>query len=365
MFEEYNPALGKMFQIMDDEGVIINPKYFPDLPDSKIVEAYKFMLLTRVADLRAVSYQRQGRMFTYPPNLGQEASAVGPAMAMKPEDWLVPAYRELGAWIIRGAKLSNVYLYWGGYEEGATFSGAINITPPAVPIASQTLHAVGIAYGLKYKKETNKVVFTYIGDGGTSEGDFNEALNFAGAWHVPVVFICQNNQYAISMPRTKQTAAKSIAIKSAGFGLKGIQVDGNDFFATYSATNFAANYVRQGGEAVLIECVTYRQGAHTTSDDPTRYRTSDEEKKWLCRDPLKRLRQYLINKNLWSEEADHKLEEQYGKEVDAQFEKEVEHRPYPLDDVFQYMYTEIPDHLKKQKIEFTKFLHWKESYQWQ
>lgn len=363
MFTEYDPLKDTMLQILDCSGNIINPKFMPDLSMAQIKEAYNWMLYARIADIKAVSYQRQGRMYTYPPNLGQEASALGSAMALGKEDWMIPAYRELAAWLYRGVTLKDVYLFWGGHEDGGKFSNAKNIIPPCVPIGSQTLHAVGIAYSLKYKKQ-NSIALTYIGDGGTSEGDFHEAMNYAGVWRVPLVFVCQNNQYAISTPRNKQTAAKSLAIKAIGYGLKGIQVDGNDFFAVYAAATAAAKEVRSGGMPIFIECITYRQGAHTTSDDPTRYREKEEEEIWLQRDPLKRLKAYLVQKQEWHEEEDRKLQSQYEKEIEEQFDQ-AERHPYPLKDVFQYMYVETPENLRKQHIEYEKFLNWKETQKWQ
>jgi pyruvate dehydrogenase E1 component alpha subunit len=363
VFAEYNPIEGKILQILDEEGNVREKEWMPPISDEQVVQAYKCMLLARLADLKAVSYQRQGRMFTYPPNLGQEAAAVGTAMAMQEEDWLVPAYRELGAWLWRGVSIKDVYLFWGGYEEGAKLASGKNIVPPCVPIASQIPHAVGIAYGLKYKRQKG-VVFCYFGEGATSEGDFHEAINFAGVWKAPVLFICQNNQYAISTPTKKQTASRNIAVKAIAYGLQGIVVDGNDLFAVYAAARASANRIRSGGEGVLLECITYRRGAHTTSDDPSRYRPKEEESNWAAKDPLRRLRLYLVGKKLWKEEDDKTLETEYGKELDAKFE-EASQYPYKLEDAFRFMYTEIPDHLKKQRLEYEKYLAWKESHPWQ
>ncbi len=360
MFKEYSPLTFTMLQIMDDEGKIINEKWKPDIPDPKVLEAYKFMLFARQADLMAVSYQRQGRMYTYPPNLGQEAIACAAGLQMRQEDWLVPAFRELGAWLLKGATLKDTFLYWGGHEDGSRYPGAPNMLPSAVPIASQLPHAVGIGYALKLQKKEG-VVFTFFGDGGTSEGDFHEALNFAGVWKVPVLFICQNNQYAISVPLKKQTASRSLAIKSVAYGIAGIQVDGNDFFAVTAAVQAAAAHARAGNGAVLIEAVTFRRGAHTTSDDPTLYRSGDEEKRWEAKDPLKRLKLYLIGKKLWDEKEEAPLIEQYKKEIDAQFSEAENYPPYKLEDAFQFLFKEMPEHLKLQKAAYEKFLNWKES----
>ena len=357
LFNIYNPDNGKIFNVIDDDGNIVNPKWFGDLQDETILKAYKFMQYVRTADEMCISYQRQGRLYTFPPNLGQEAIATAAGYVMKKEDWLVPAYREAAAWLLKGGSLTDIFLLWGGNEEGAMFSGAENLLPVSIPIASQLLHAVGIGFALNHKKKDG-VIFAFVGDGGTSQGDFHEALNFAGVWKTPVIFIIQNNQYAISVPVNKQTAAKNLAIKSVAYGLPGIRVDGNDFIAMHSALTEASKYVNSGKGPILIEAVTYRKGAHTTSDDPSLYRTSEEETAWSAKDPIKRLRSYLINKKLWKASQDDKLIEGYKKEVDAQFLEYEKHPEYKLDDVFDYMYKETPDILKNQKVEYEKFLNW-------
>ncbi len=356
MFEKFDPLQHKMFQIIDKEGDPFNPGWKPSLPGQEIVASYQLMQFARTADLMAVSYQRQGRMLTYPPNLGQEAIAVATAKVIRPQDWLVPAFREIAAMLSKGAKLSDIFLYWGGYEEGSLFSGAPNFLPSAVPIASQFPHAAGIGYAIKFKKQ-DSVVFAFIGDGGTSEGDFHEALNFAGVWKIPVVFVIQNNQYAISVPVHKQTAAKNLAQKAIAYGIPGIKVDGNDFFAMYEVLKEAMQYARSGKGAVLIEAFTYRRGAHTTSDDPTLYRTAEEEKAWEEKDPVKRLRQYLVHQGLWKESDDEPLLEQYKQEVEKEFAIFENTPPYPLDNVFSYTYKDMPGDLKKQQAAYEKFLN--------
>lgn len=360
MFKQYDPLKGEMLRIMDKDGKITNKEMMPELDDQQIVDAYKLIHYSRMVDLKAVSYQRQGRMYTYPPNLGQEAAAVGVSTVMRDIDWLVPAYRELGAYLTKGATPKDIYLYWGGHEDGSRFPGAPNLLPIAVPIATQLLHAVGIAHGLKYQ-EKEGVVFTFIGDGGTSEGDFHEAMNFAAVWKVPVVFLCQNNQYAISLPTKKQTAVECIAVKAVAYGMPGIRVDGNDFFSCYAAAKQAHEYAQSGNGPVFIEALTYRRGAHTTADDPTRYRTKEEEQAWEDKDPALRLKKYLIDKKLWTEEQESELLERYNKEVEAQFLEFESYPKYKLEDVFQYMYTKMPSHLAKQKQTYEDFLAWKES----
>ncbi len=362
MFKEYNPIENKIFRIIDNEGKVINTEGKPAIEDEKVLKAYKDMLFARTADIMAVSYQRQGRMYTYPPNYGQEAVSGALAQIMREEDWLVPAFRELGAWLAKGATLKDLFLYFKGNEEGTAFRNAKKLLPISVPIASQLLHAVGIGYSINYKQEKD-VVFTIVGDGGTSEGDFHEALNFAAVWKVPVIFIVQNNQFAISVPVKKQTASVNIAVKSIAYGMPGIKVDGNDFFAMYAALNRAQEFARNGNGPVLIEALTYRKGAHTTSDDPTKYRTKEEEEFWAQTDPLKRLFLYLKQKNLFSDNEESELIEQYKKEVDRQFDEAENSPATQLEDVFKYMYADMPEDLKVQQMEYEKFLKWKESQQ--
>jgi len=360
MFKEYNPIEDKMFNIIDDKGVVVNKKWMPELSDEQIVKAYKDMLFARTADLQIISYQRQGRIYTYPPNYGQEAISGAVGAIMRDEDWLVPAFREMGAYLAKGVTLKEIFLYFMGYEDGSLFKGANNILPMSVPIASQLVHAAGIGYEVKYNKK-DQVVYAFVGDGGTSEGDFHEALNFAGVWNVPVIFIVQNNQYGISTPFKVQTASKNIAVKSVAYGIEGIKVDGNDYFAMYSAVENVTKLAKEGKGPFLIEALTYRKGAHTTSDDPTKYRTKEEEEFWDKKDPLTRLKAYLMSKKLWTDKEEEKLVAQYKKEVDRQFEEAENYPAYPLDDVFQFLYEEMPDDLKKQKFEHEKFLQWKET----
>ena len=360
MFKEYNPLEKKMFQIMDNDGKIINKKWMPKIDDEKLVSIYKDMLFARLADLQIVSYQRQGRIFTYPPNYGQEAIAAAAGALIKENDWMVPAFREMGTMLAKGVTLKELFLYFMGYEDGSAFKNAKNTLPISVPISSQLLHAAGLGYAVKYNKE-DKVVFGFVGDGGTSEGDFHEAVNFAGVWKVPVIFIIQNNQYGISTPTRMQTASESLAIKSVAYGVKGIQVDGNDFFAMYKALEESVIACRNGEGPVLIEAVTYRKGAHTTSDDPTKYRTKEEEEAWEATDPLKRLKAYLNSKKLWKEDDEEKIIPQYKEEIDRQFIEAENYGPYPVEDIFKYLYAEMPDDLKAQQLEHERFLQWKSS----
>ena len=359
MFKEYDPLKDKLFSVMDRDGKIVNEKWMPDIDEDKSLQAYKNMLFARKADLMTVSYQRQGRIYTYPPNYGQEAIAGGIAQVLREDDWVVPAYRELGVWLAKGATLKEVFLYFMGYEDGSRFEHAKHLLPVSVPIASQLLHATGIGYEIKYHKK-DEVVYTFVGDGGTSEGDFHEALNFAAVWKVPVVFVIQNNQYAISFNVKNQTSSHNLAVKGLAYGVKSIQADGNDFFAMTRVAQEASKLARENQEPILIEALTYRKGAHTTSDDPSKYRTKEEEEEWEEKDPLKRMKGYLTDKKLWDDKQEEEHDKQYKKEVERQFEEAENYGEYPLEDVFKYHYAEMPDILKKQLYAHEKYLKWKE-----
>jgi pyruvate dehydrogenase E1 component alpha subunit len=358
MFDQFDPADDKMLQVIDNNGKVISKELMPKLSDDEMLKLYKDMLFVRTLDHMIVSYQRQGRVYTYPPNYGQEAIGVAAGAVLRHDDWLVPAFRELGAWLAKGATMKDVFMFNMGFEEGTKFAGANHMLPSSVPIASQLLHAAGIGYAVKYEKK-DEVVMAFVGDGGTSEGDFHEALNFAGVWKVPVIFVVQNNQYAISVPVKMQTASVNMAIKSKAYGIKGLKVDGNDIFAMLAAFRHAHEYARTEKQAVLIEAVTYRKGAHTTSDDPTKYRTTDEEKEWDLKDPLRRMKLFLEKKKLWSDEQENKLVDEYEKEIDRQFIETEQTVQYPLEDAIKYTYAEMPQDLRDQQIEHEKFLQWK------
>ncbi len=358
MFDQFDPAEDKMLQVIDNNGKVISKELMPKLSDEETLKLYKDMLFVRTLDHMIVSYQRQGRVYTYPPNYGQEAIGVAAGAVLRHDDWLVPAFRELGAWLAKGATMKDVFMFNMGFEEGTKFAGANHMLPSSVPIASQLLHASGIGYAIKYQKK-DEVAMAFVGDGGTSEGDFHEALNFAGVWKVPVIFVVQNNQYAISVPVKMQTASINMAIKSKAYGIKGIKVDGNDIFAMLTAFRYAHEYARKESQAVLIEAVTYRKGAHTTSDDPTKYRTTDEEKEWDKKDPLRRMKLFLEKKKLWSDDQEKKLVDEYEKEIDRQFLETEQTVQYPLEDAIKYTYAEMPQDLRDQQIEHEKFLQWK------
>jgi pyruvate dehydrogenase E1 component alpha subunit len=325
-------------QILDEEGRA-DPQLDPQLPDDQMVKLYRAMLLARSVDQRMLKLQRQGRIGTFGPNTGQEAAHVGPAFAMEPQDWFVGAFRELGARLLRGEPVVNGFLFHNGFEEGNVIDdNRGNLLPISIIVSAQTLHAVGIAHALRYRGITDAAVVTVLGDGGTSQGDFYEAMNFAGVWKAPVVFVCQNNQWAISLPRSKQTAAPTLAQKAIAAGITGIQVDGNDVLATYVAAKEALARARAGEGPTLIEALTYRLMMHTTADDPRKYRSEKEEQEAWRRDPLPRLRKYLEGRGIWNEERQTALEAEIKAEEDAavaEFERRTEFKPdAPFDHVF-------------------------------
>ena len=286
--------------ILDGDGRI-DQKLMPDLSEAQLLHFHRSMLLSRRFDERLLSLQRQGRIGTFAPGKGQEASQIGAVAALRQEDWMVPSFRETAAAIYRGTSLSGLLLFLAGYNEGSRIPEGQNDLPICVPVGTQIPHAVGIAYGIKYRKK-KQVVLTFFGDGATSEGDFHEGLNFAGVFNTPTIFLCQNNQWAISTPRAKQTRSQTLAQKALAYGFPGLQVDGNDVFAVYAAAQEAVERARSGEGPTLIECVTYRLSLHTTADDPTKYRSEEEVKKWAQRDPLPRLQAYLSEQGALSTE---------------------------------------------------------------
>jgi pyruvate dehydrogenase E1 component alpha subunit len=333
----------------------VDDALMPDLPDETLVEMFRWMLTTRRLDERLINLQRQGRIGTYGPSRGQEASQVGTGMAIGPDDWTAQGFREMGMTLVRGWPLHAPMFFWGGYEEGNISPEGVNDLPIAVPVASQLLHGVGIAWGMKLKK-TNSVCLTYTGDGGTSEGDFHEAMNFGGVFDLPVVFIVQNNHFAISLPRQKQTRATTLAQKAIAYGFDAIQVDGNDILAVYAATKQAVDKARAGDGPTLIECVTYRLSVHTTADDPTKYRSADEVKEWEKRDPLIRMRTFLGNRGLLDDAGAQEIEDDIQRQIKAAVERYESFEGVDLLDPFDHLFAEMPADLADQRAEFAGWL---------
>lgn len=337
-------------QILDEHGKLDEKLAKDTLTDDDVLYLYEQMNIGRQLDEVAFRLQRSGRMGTYPQNKGQEACAAGTSFAAKKgTDYLVPCYRENLALFLHGLPMHYVLLHWMGDERGNQIPKDVNVTPIAIPIGTQMLHATGIAWAFKLRKE-QRVAVTYFGDGATSEGDFHEAMNFASVLQVPVVFFCQNNHWAISVPREMQMASETVAQKAIAYGMPTIQVDGNDLFAVFKASRDAIERARAGGGPSFIEAVTYRLGDHTTADDARRYRDQKEVEHWLARDPLVRLRKYLEKKDLWSEEKQQKLEER-AKTIVAEVVKTAEGIEKPsTDDIFDYTYAgQLPKELETQK----------------
>jgi len=337
-------------QILDEEGKLDEKLAKDTLTDDQVVFAYEFMTLCRHYDEVAFKLQRSGRMGTYPQNKGQEAAAIGSGMAaVKGRDFLVPCYRENAALFLHGLPMEKILLHWMGDERGNQIPEGVLMTPLSIPIGTQMLHATGIAWAYKMRKE-DRCVITYFGDGATSEGDFHEAMNFATVFNVPCVFFCQNNQWAISVPRESQMASETVAQKGLAYGAHCIQVDRNDLFALYKASNAAIDRARGGGEVTLIEAITYRLADHTTADDARRYRDEEEVASWRGKDPLIRLRKYLERKGLW-DDAKQTAQEEKSKAIVVEIVKSVETIEAPTtDDIFDSTYgTPLTGELERQK----------------
>lgn len=356
LFDKFNPQKKKMFQILNEKNEFVNKEYEPKLSNETLIKMYEVMHLARLADNRAIQFQRQGRMLTYAPNRGQEAAQIGAMAALEERDWLSPAFRELPAMLYRGVPLESIYLYWYGNEWGSHFDPKLHTLPVNIIIGSQVNHAAGLAYASKILKK-DEVAVASIGDGGTSHGFFYEGLNFAGSYDAPLVVLIQNNQWAISTPRNKQTKAETLAQKAVAFGIPGIQVDGNDMLAMYVAMKEAVDHARSGKGPVLVEAVTYRLGPHTTSDDPTIYRSDEEVKEWEKKDPLPRFRKYLLEKGLWSEEIEKDLNEKHNALINDVF-KNIEENigMAKLEDVFLYTYEKMTPQLEEQYANYQAFL---------
>lgn len=311
-----------------------------------LVEAYKHMVMNRVFDQKAIALQRTGQMGTYPSSLGQEAFGIGIGMALEKNDVFVPYYRDHGAHLLRGHKIEDLLLYWGGDERGSA-TGPVQDFPVCVPIATQITHAAGAAAALKIKGE-QAIALVTIGDGGTSKGDFFEALNVAGVWQLPMVVLINNNQYAISVPRNMQCGAPTLAQKAIGAGIHGIQVDGNDVVAVYQAILEARNRANQHKGATLIEAISYRISDHTTADDASRYRDNEEVKQAWEKEPIKRLQTLLAKSNAWGPDKETAWQEQCAKKVDQGVQAYLNVQPDTAESMFDHLYHQWPDSMNEQ-----------------
>ncbi len=341
-------------QILNEKGEIVNKSADPQLSDDELKELMKRMVYTRIWDQRAISLNRQGRLGFYAPVAGQEASMLASEFAMEKEDWLLPSYRDIPQMVWHGLPLVKAFLYSRGHFEGGRIPDDVYTLMPQIIIAAQCTQTAGVALGLKKRGKRN-VAFTYFGDGATSQGDFYEGLNFAGAFNVPAVFISQNNRFAISVPVEKQSATKTLAQKAVAAGIKGIQVDGMDPLAVYAAAKNARERAINGEGPTLIETLTYRYGPHTMAgDDPTRYRTEDLDNEWELKDPLVRFRAYLENKGLWSKEIENEVVETAKEDIKKALKEADQIPKQKVSDLINNMYEKLPQNLQEQLEEYRK-----------
>src|SRR5438309_737604 len=329
--------------ILDSDGNL-DSALEPDLSATELKRLYRAMLLGRRLDERMVRLQRQGRIGTFAPIKGQEASQIGAVATLRREDWMVPSFRETAAMLWRGWPIEQLLAFFAGRLEGGRPAPDQRDLPITIPVAAQLPHAVGLAYAAQYRGD-DAVVMAFFGDGATSEGDFHEAMNFAGVWHVPVVLVCQNNQWAISVPIKKQTHSRTLAQKALAYGFPGIQVDGNDVLAVYAASREAVLRAQAGEGPTLIECVTYRLGVHTTADDPTKYRSEAEVAMWEQKDPLTRFAAYMKKKRLLDDGLEAQVDEEIADAI-ARFEATAPADPLVMLD---HVYAELPPELKAQR----------------
>jgi len=341
-------------QILDARGLLQTPPPAFVHDEKDLLRMYEIMTLVRLFDGKAVNLQRTGQLGTYPSCLGHEAAHVGVGAAMRPEDVLAPVYREFGTQIWRGVSMVEILHYWGGDERGNDFAVPRHDFPWCVPIATQTLHAAGAAMAFKIKKEP-RCALAYIGDGGTSEGAFYEAINLAGAAHLPVVFVIVNNGWAISVPVSAQTAAATLAQKAVAAGIRGVQVDGNDVFAVRDVVGEALETARSGGGPAVIEALTYRLSDHTTADDASRYRGAAEVKQAWELEPLLRFRHYLRASGHWDDDKEAALLARCAAQVEAAVAEYAGGSKPSTDAMFNHLFAASPPHLQEQRSMARKY----------
>ncbi|WP_100404630.1 pyruvate dehydrogenase (acetyl-transferring) E1 component subunit alpha [Bacillus solitudinis] len=340
------------FQILNEEGKVINKAAMPELSDEQLQELMRRMVYTRIWDQRAISLNRQGRLGFYAPVAGQEASMLGSQFALEKEDWILPGYRDVPQIVWHGLPLHQAFLWSRGHFHGGQIPDGLNVVVPQIIIGAQIIQTAGVALGLK-RKGKNNIAITYTGDGGASQGDFYEGMNFAGAYNAPAVFIVQNNRFAISVPVEKQSAAKTIAQKAVAAGIEGVQVDGMDVLAVYAATKQARDNAISGQGPTLIEALCYRYGPHTMAgDDPTRYRSSELDDEWTKKDPLVRFRKFLEGKKLWNEEKENEVVDKAKEDIKEAIKKADAAPKQKVTDLIGVMFEELPSNLREQMEEY-------------
>ena len=339
--------------VVDAEGKV-DHDLEPLLPPEDLRRLYRTFLLARRFDERMLFLQRQGRIGTYLPARGHEAAVLGSVYPLRPTDWLVPVWREWAAYVWRGWPLENLILLYAGLPEGTSVPAGIRDLPVCVPMGTHVPHAVGVACAVRARRE-DSVVLCYFGDGASSEGVCQEALNFAGVFQAPIVFVCVNNQWAISIPRSRQTRAKTLAHRALAYGFPGVQVDGNDLLAVVAATREAVTRARQGLGPTLIEAVTYRLTAHSTADDPAKYRSDADVRLWEEKEPLPRFRRYLTAKGVVDDALHARFEAEADAEVRAAIERaEARMREARPLDMFDHVYGDVPAEVEAQRREFQR-----------
>jgi pyruvate dehydrogenase E1 component alpha subunit len=355
LIDRFDPLTGARLEILDPDGRLIDPDLEPPLPADSLKRMYALMVATRLGDQKALNLQRQGRLGTFASSRGHEACQVGSAFPLRPEDWVFPYFRDFGVYLTLGYPLADFYHYWMGHEAGLRTPDGLNLFSFAIPVGSQILHAAGAGLAANIQGKPLAVLTTF-GDGATSEGDFHEGLNFAGVFRTPNVFVCYNNQWAISTPRRRQTASPTIAEKARAYGFSGLAVDGNDVLAVSAAVGEALTRARSGGGPTLIEAVTYRLGDHTTADDARKYRPEAEVKDWEARDPIRRFQSYLKRKGLWDEAFESEVREKAAASIDKAV-AEAEARPAAApEDVFVHTYKDMTPRLRAQLADLKKAL---------
>ncbi|MFH1114728.1 MAG: pyruvate dehydrogenase (acetyl-transferring) E1 component subunit alpha [Pseudomonadota bacterium] len=348
-------STNECIQVIGPEGLVTDREALKGVSGEDMMLMYRHMVFLRSWNTKALSLQRQGRMGTIASVRGQEASNIGMGMALGPKDWFLPSFREFGTLFVRGIDPKMLFLYWGGDERGARPPDDSRVLPVCITVGSHLSHAAGIAWGAKIRGE-RIAVMSSSGDGSTSQGDFYESLNFAGVFKLPVVFAIQNNYWAISVPVTRQTATETLSEKACAAGIEGARVDGNDVVAVYLTVKRLLDQARSDYRPSLVELVTYRMGDHTTSDDASRYRTQEMVAPWEKKDPIDRIRKYLIAENGWTDEKDAKLVTEVAAEIER-IVRDYEAFPHPEPtDIFGHMYAEPPWHLKEQKEELIRHL---------
>ena len=337
-------------QFLDPEGNSVReiPGYFQD--PAQLIPLYSAMALTRAFDRKAISLQRTGQLGTFASSLGQEAIGAGVGGAMRPEDVLLPSYRDLAAQFFRGVRLTEILLYWGGDERGMDYVGPRRDFPICVPVGSHACHTAGVAFALQYHHEPRAAV-AILGDGATSKGDFYESINIAGVWSLPAVFVINNNQWAISVPRRAQTACETLAQKAVAAGIYGEQVDGNDVIAVHHVVSSALERARRGEGASLIEALSYRMGDHTTADDASRYRSTEEVMAEAKRDPIERLRKYMTRVGTWDDTKEERLQGECARQVEEAVAEYLNTPPQPPQSMFEHLYANLPTVLEEQRRE--------------